>query len=45
LSYLANETQSGMITRAAKFSSSDSYTKSSKRGRTTPPSTQEPPTL
>jgi len=45
LSYLANETQSGMIARAAKFSSSDSYTKSSKRGRTTPSSTQEPPTL
>ena len=45
LSYLANETQSGLITRAAKYSSSDAYGKSSKRGRTTPPSTPEPPTL
>jgi Ca-activated chloride channel homolog len=45
LSYLANETQSGLIARAAKFSSSDSYTKSSKRGRMAPPSNPEPPTL
>ena len=41
LTYLETETESGLITRAAKFSSADSYTKSSKRGR--PPS-RRPPT-
>jgi Ca-activated chloride channel homolog len=37
LTYLANETQSGLITRAAKYSSSDSYRKSTQRGRATIP--------
>jgi Ca-activated chloride channel family protein len=42
LTYLANETQSGLITRAAKYSSSDSYYKSSKRGRSAPPPPSTP---
>jgi len=39
LSYLADQTQQGMITRAAKYSSMDSRSKSSKRGRNLPPTT------
>lgn len=38
LAYLADQTQQGMITRAAKYSSWDSHSKSTKRGRTRPPS-------
>jgi Ca-activated chloride channel homolog len=38
LDYLADQTQQGMIARAAKYSSMDSYSKSSKRGRP-----QQPP--
>ncbi len=37
LAYLANETQQGEISRAAKYSSWDGYSKSSKRGRQMPP--------
>jgi Ca-activated chloride channel family protein len=37
LEYLADQTQQGMISRAAKYSSHDSYTKSHKRGRQLPP--------
>jgi Ca-activated chloride channel family protein len=42
LRYLETETQTGLTTRAAKFSSSDAYYKSGKRGRPTqpPPPTQ-----
>jgi Ca-activated chloride channel family protein len=38
LRYLAHETEFGLAARAAKYSSSDSYNKSSKRGRTRPSS-------
>jgi Ca-activated chloride channel family protein len=38
LAYLADQTNQGMIARAAKYSSMDSYSKSSKRGRARPPS-------
>jgi Ca-activated chloride channel family protein len=41
LDYLADQTQQGMISRAAKYSSMDSYYKSGKRGRSQPP-TQPP---
>jgi len=37
LDYLADQTQQGMISRAAKYSSMDAYSKSSKRGRPQPP--------
>jgi Ca-activated chloride channel family protein len=43
LRYLATETRTGMISRAAKYSSSDSYSKSSKRGRPTAPPPSAPP--
>jgi Ca-activated chloride channel family protein len=42
LTYLANETQSGLITRAAKYSSSDAHRKSSQRGRPTIPPPSSP---
>jgi Ca-activated chloride channel homolog len=42
LTYLATETQTGMISRAAKYSSSDSHSKSSKRGRYIPPPPSTP---
>jgi Ca-activated chloride channel family protein len=37
LDYLADQTEKGMISRAAKYSSHDSYSKSHKRGRHLPP--------
>jgi Ca-activated chloride channel family protein len=37
LDYLAGQTRQGMISRAAKYSSMDAYSKSSKRGRPQPP--------
>lgn len=37
LDYLAEQTQQGMISRAAKYSSMDSHYKSTKRGRIQPP--------
>ncbi|MBM0224217.1 MULTISPECIES: VWA domain-containing protein [Micromonospora] len=40
LAYLADQTEHGMIARAAKYSSMDATYKSSKRGRTRPPSTE-----
>ncbi|WP_196278945.1 vWA domain-containing protein [Catellatospora vulcania] len=47
LNYLAQQTEQGMIARAAKYSSSDSSYKSRSRGRTLPPTTggytNEPP--
>jgi Ca-activated chloride channel family protein len=40
LDYLANQTQAGMVARAAKYSSMDATYKSSKRGRVRPPDSQ-----
>jgi Ca-activated chloride channel family protein len=40
LAYLADQTEQGMITRAAKYSSMDSHSKSTKRGRNLPPSSE-----
>lgn len=44
LDYLEDQTKKGMISRAAKYSSMDSYSKSSKRGRPEPPP-QTPPQI
>jgi Ca-activated chloride channel homolog len=43
LDYLADQTQQGMIARAAKYSSMDSHYKSRKRGRLQPPQPNQPP--
>jgi len=39
LAYMAEQTEQGMITRAAKYSSMDAHYKSSMRGRSRPPGT------
>ncbi|MGA3524927.1 vWA domain-containing protein [Melissospora conviva] len=41
LAYLAEQTEGGMIARAAKYSSMDSARKSAKRGRARPPSNEQ----
>jgi Ca-activated chloride channel family protein len=43
LSYLASQTERGMISRAAKYSSMDASYKSSKHGRRRPPTDQSEP--